>query len=87
MWSVKMKNASEIYRAKALACEELGREVPNPDFKQAWSDIAIEWHALANRASQDHSAAGLFQPPPSWNTLASHSHPVPFPQCRMDRRR
>jgi len=49
---------SERYRLKALACEKLGREVPNSDFKSAWAEIAIEWHALAARsaleASQDH---------------------------------
>ena len=44
---------SEKYRIKALACEKLGREVPNRDFKSAWEEIAIEWHALANRAAQD----------------------------------
>jgi hypothetical protein len=40
---------SEKYRLKALACEKLGREVPNIDFKLAWAEIAIEWHALAAR--------------------------------------
>jgi hypothetical protein len=40
---------SEKYRLKALACEKLGREVPNSDFKNAWAEIAIEWHALAAR--------------------------------------
>jgi hypothetical protein len=44
---------SEKYRSKALACEKLAREVPNHDFKHAWEDIAIEWHALANRRAQE----------------------------------
>jgi hypothetical protein len=44
---------SEKYRAKALACEKLGRAVPNSDFKSAWEEIAIEWHALANRRAQE----------------------------------
>jgi hypothetical protein len=47
-----MINLSVIYRLKALACEKLGQEVPNKDFKQAWQDIAIEWHTLASRAAQ-----------------------------------
>jgi hypothetical protein len=44
---------SEKYRLKALTCEKLGREVPNHDFKFAWAEIAIEWHALATRMAQD----------------------------------
>lgn len=44
---------SEKYRLKALACEKLGRDVPNRDFKLAWAEIAIEWHALATRMAQD----------------------------------
>jgi len=30
---------SEKYRLRALACEKLGREVPNSDFKYAWEEI------------------------------------------------
>jgi hypothetical protein len=44
---------SEKYRLKALACEKLGREVQNSDFKSAWAEIAIEWHALAARRAQE----------------------------------
>lgn len=44
---------SEKYRLKALACERLAREVPNVDFKFAWAEIAIEWHALAARRAQE----------------------------------
>jgi hypothetical protein len=47
-----MFNVSARYRLKALACEKLGREVSNNDFKCAWAEIAIEWHALAARAAQ-----------------------------------
>jgi hypothetical protein len=46
---------SEKYRSKALACEKLGREVPNIDFKLAWEELATEWHALANRRAQEVS--------------------------------
>ena len=44
---------SERYRNKALACEKLALELPNHDFKCAWSEIAIEWHALANRIAKE----------------------------------
>jgi hypothetical protein len=44
---------SEKYRIKALACERLGSEVSNTDFKAAWAEIAIEWHALASRRAQE----------------------------------
>jgi hypothetical protein len=46
---------SEKYRLRALACEKLGRDVPNSDFKNAWAEIAIEWHALAARRAQEVS--------------------------------
>jgi hypothetical protein len=46
---------SEKYRLKALACEKLGRDVPNSDFKNAWAEIAIEWHALAARRALEVS--------------------------------
>jgi hypothetical protein len=46
---------SEKYRQKALACEALGRNVLNKDFKDAWAEIAIEWHALAARRAQEVS--------------------------------
>jgi hypothetical protein len=48
-----MMKISEKYRLKALACEKLGREGSNDDFKSAWAEIAIEWHALANRRAQE----------------------------------
>jgi hypothetical protein len=44
---------SDKYRDKALACEKLAREVQNYDFKCAWTEIAIEWHALAARRAQE----------------------------------
>jgi hypothetical protein len=46
-----MLNISERYRLKALACEKLGRDVKNYDFKCAWAEIAVEWHALAARTA------------------------------------
>jgi hypothetical protein len=46
----RMQNISRRYRLKAMVCEQLGREAHNKEFKSAWSEIAIEWHALAARA-------------------------------------
>jgi hypothetical protein len=46
---------SEKYRSKALACEKLAQQVPNYDFRCAWAEIAIEWHALAGRRAQEVS--------------------------------
>ncbi len=43
---------SEKYRAKALDCEKLGCAAKDNDLKRGWSDIAIEWHCLANRTAQ-----------------------------------
>jgi hypothetical protein len=51
-----MTNSSVIYRAKALSAEKLAREVSNYNLKRAWEDIAIEWHALANRAAQEKAS-------------------------------
>jgi hypothetical protein len=41
--------APQKYRLKALACERLAREATDSAIKVAWAEIAIEWHALANR--------------------------------------
>jgi hypothetical protein len=59
----------EKYRAKALASEELAKEVRDYELRRAWAEIAIEWHALAVRReqeiSQDHKveSAGIDQSP------------------------
>ena len=45
----------EKYRLKALNCENLAREASDPAIKFAWAEIAIEWHALANRIAQEQS--------------------------------
>jgi len=46
-----MPKLSEKYRVKALAAEELARIAPDAALKAAWSEIAIEWHALANKTA------------------------------------
>jgi hypothetical protein len=45
-------NRSKKCRLKALACEKIGRDATDPSIKYAWAEIAIEWHALANRMGQ-----------------------------------
>jgi hypothetical protein len=46
---------SETYRHRAIECEKLARGVLNSDFKAAWTEIAIEWHALASRRAYEVS--------------------------------
>jgi hypothetical protein len=46
---------SEKYRAKALDCEQRGRDAADYDIRCAWEDIAIEWHCLSSRAAQGSS--------------------------------
>jgi hypothetical protein len=43
---------SEKYRAKALGCEQRGRDATDYDIRCAWGEVAIEWHCLSNRAAQ-----------------------------------
>ena len=52
-------SSEKMYRAKALLAEKLSRESANHDFKCAWGDIAIEWHALANRVAQEQDSYEL----------------------------
>jgi len=52
-----MIGLSERYRIKALACESASEQATDPALKAAWSEIAMEWHALAyrvGRGSTDH---------------------------------
>jgi hypothetical protein len=53
MGSRAMMNISEKYRLKALASERFAKEAPDAATKVAWEEIAIEWHALANRVAQE----------------------------------
>jgi hypothetical protein len=48
-----MTNIPEKYRHKALACEGFARNATDPATRDAWVEIAIEWHALAHRASDE----------------------------------
>jgi hypothetical protein len=47
-----MISLSDRYRFKALASERSAKDATDPALKLAWAEIAIEWHALANRVSQ-----------------------------------
>jgi hypothetical protein len=46
-----MPNLSVRYRLKALAAEECAKTAPDPATKLAWTEIAIEWHALAAKTA------------------------------------
>jgi len=48
-----MINISERYRSKALASEAFARNATDSATREAWTEIAIEWHALANRVSEE----------------------------------
>jgi hypothetical protein len=47
-----MVPVSEKYRLKALACEQLSLDATDRAIKTAWTEIAIEWHTLSNRAAR-----------------------------------
>ena len=46
-----MINVPEKYRHKALACEGFARNATDRAIRDAWAEIAIEWHALAHRTA------------------------------------
>jgi hypothetical protein len=46
-----MPMLSEKYRIKALAAEERAKTAPDLATKVAWTEIAIEWHALAAKTA------------------------------------
>jgi hypothetical protein len=48
-----MINVSERFRFKALASEVFARDATDAAIRSAWTEIAIEWHALANRVAQE----------------------------------
>jgi predicted RNase H-related nuclease YkuK (DUF458 family) len=48
-----MINVSERYRLKALACEGLARDATDRATRDAWTEIATEWHALSHRIAQE----------------------------------
>jgi hypothetical protein len=54
MRSIDMIAISERYRIKALTCEKFSLDATDRTIKTAWTEIAIEWHTLSNRAAQQY---------------------------------
>jgi hypothetical protein len=52
-------SASEKLRLKAVVCEKLAAVAGDPAIRLAWSEIAIEWHALAFQAAALQSEVDL----------------------------
>ena len=52
-----MIDIPDKYRHKALACEGFARDATDPVTRDAWVEIAIEWHALAHRVSDEFRSA------------------------------
>jgi hypothetical protein len=46
-----MPMLSAKYRAKALAAEQAAKTATDLATKVAWTEIAIEWHALATKTT------------------------------------
>ena len=49
------KSRTDMYRMKALACEQRAREVSDPTSKRDWEELAIEWHTMANFAARENT--------------------------------
>jgi hypothetical protein len=48
------KSRADMYRAKALDCEQRAREASDPTSKQDWEELGIEWHTMANFAAREN---------------------------------
>ncbi len=44
-------NRTDVFRLKALFCEQRAREATNQASKRDWEELAIEWHMMANLAA------------------------------------
>lgn len=53
--SIAMIDISEKYRLKALVCEQFAKDATDTATRSAWTEIAIEWHALASRTAHESS--------------------------------
>ncbi len=42
---------SERFRSVALACEKKAKSTPDVATKEAWVEMAIEWHSLAAKTA------------------------------------
>jgi hypothetical protein len=50
--SAPTTDRSDLFRMKALFCEERSRESSDPTSKQDWAELAIEWHTMAHLAAR-----------------------------------
>ena len=54
--SAPVTDRSDIFRLKALFCEERCRECSDPTSEQDWAELAIEWHTVAYLAARTNGA-------------------------------
>jgi hypothetical protein len=47
-----MADQSNVYRLRAVACEQRSKQTADPTVKKEWDELAIEWHLLANIVAQ-----------------------------------
>jgi hypothetical protein len=59
------KTRSEMYRSKAIECEQKGKEAIDQSTKREWEDLAIEWHAFANFAAKETGQISIRDSPSS----------------------
>jgi hypothetical protein len=48
-----LKSRSDIFRERALACEERAKATSDPTAKADWEELAIEWHTMASFSARD----------------------------------
>jgi hypothetical protein len=53
------QNRTDMYRMKALVCEQRAIEASEPTSKQDWQELAIEWHTMANFAARADGETAL----------------------------
>jgi hypothetical protein len=49
---MSFSNRTDMYRMKALVCEQRATESSDPTSKLDWEELAIEWHTMANFAAR-----------------------------------
>ena len=45
---------TDMYRMKALACEQQASDASDPTSRQDWKELANEWHTMANPAARSN---------------------------------
>jgi hypothetical protein len=48
--SMSTKAQSQVYRLRAVTCEQRAGQVTDRALKREWEELAIEWHLLAKTA-------------------------------------